>query len=115
MNPKNNHPARPGAEVAKYHQNSDAVNFTAPRTGGRQIDYGEIAELVGVTRAHARNRLTKQPDFPAPCVRVSTQIIRWQLTDVLAWMAGSTRNSRSTIGDQGVFNAAWERKHSTAA
>jgi predicted DNA-binding transcriptional regulator AlpA len=47
------------------------------------IDTKEIARLLGVTRAHVTNRLTKRPDFPAPAVNMSQRLRKWRRDDVL--------------------------------
>lgn len=52
------------------------------------IDTGQIAELLGVTRQHVTNRLTKRPDFPAPVLNRSRRLRKWKEADVWAWMRG---------------------------
>lgn len=49
------------------------------------ITYTDISKLLGVSLPHARDRLTKRPDFPAPAVNVSQKIRRWRTADVLRW------------------------------
>ncbi len=46
----------------------------------------DIAELLGVSRAHLVDRLSKRPDFPAPIVNISQRIRKWKRDDVLKWM-----------------------------
>lgn len=50
------------------------------------IDTAEIAAMLGVSRAHVTDRLTKQPSFPAPKIARSQRLRRWDRADVLAWM-----------------------------
>lgn len=47
------------------------------------IDTQEIARMLGVTRAHVTNRLTKRPDFPKPAVNLSQRLRKWKREDVL--------------------------------
>lgn len=49
------------------------------------IDTAGIAELLGVTRAHVTDRLTKQMDFPKPFINRSQKLRRWKQDDVFAW------------------------------
>jgi predicted DNA-binding transcriptional regulator AlpA len=49
------------------------------------INYKGISQLLGVTIAHTRDRLTKRPDFPAPAVNVSRRIKSWRKADVEKW------------------------------
>lgn len=49
------------------------------------INYKGISQLLGVSIAHTRDRLTKRPDFPAPVVNVSRRIRSWRKSDVEKW------------------------------
>ena len=51
------------------------------------IDTGQIADILGVTREHVTDKLTKRPDFPAPAVNVSRKLRRWDRSESnrLAW------------------------------
>jgi predicted DNA-binding transcriptional regulator AlpA len=49
------------------------------------IDTKQIAQLLGVTRAHCVGRIIKRPDFPAPAINVSQRLRKWKRTDVLRW------------------------------
>ena len=51
------------------------------------IDTGGIAKLLGVSRAHVTDRLTKAPTFPAPVIDLSQRMRRWDREQVLAWMS----------------------------
>jgi hypothetical protein len=62
------------------------------------IDTGQIAELLGVTRQHVTNRLTKRPDFPAPCVNRSRRMRKWKEADVWAWARG-TQSKRAAMSE----------------
>lgn len=53
-----------------------------------RVDTAGIAALLGCTREHVTNRLTKRPDFPAPFVNVSQKMRYWRLADVQAFIAG---------------------------
>ena len=53
------------------------------------IDTGAIAAMLGVSRQHVTDRLTKQPTFPRPAVDLSQRLRRWDRAAVLAWLAGS--------------------------
>jgi predicted DNA-binding transcriptional regulator AlpA len=53
------------------------------------IDTGQIAEMLGVTRQHVTNRLTKRPDFPRPELNQSRRLRKWKEADVRSWMRGS--------------------------
>lgn len=54
------------------------------------IDTAEIARMIGLTRAHVTNRLTKRPDFPRPAINVSQRTRYWRRADVLAYIQGAT-------------------------
>ncbi len=46
------------------------------------IDTADIAELLKVDRRYVTDRLTKRPDFPAPCVNLNRKVRRWNRADV---------------------------------
>jgi len=50
------------------------------------LDTKDIAQLLGVTRAHCVGRIVKRPDFPKPAVAVSQRLKRWRKAEVLKWM-----------------------------
>jgi hypothetical protein len=52
------------------------------------VDTGEIARMLGVTRAHVTNRLSKRPDWPKPAVDLSQRLRRWRREDVLRLVVG---------------------------
>jgi predicted DNA-binding transcriptional regulator AlpA len=57
------------------------------------IDTGDIAQMLGVTREHVTNRLTKRPDFPKPAVNISRKLRKWSEDEVRAWMRSPTKAS----------------------
>lgn len=50
-----------------------------------EIDAGEVALLLGVTRQHFVDRISKRLDFPKPVVNWSPRARRWKHSDVLRW------------------------------
>ena len=59
------------------------------------IDTAGIAELLSVTRAHATDVLTKQPDFPAPVINRSRRMRKWAREAVMAWAAQPRRRANA--------------------
>lgn len=53
-----------------------------------RIDTEGIARILGCTRRHVTNTLTKRPDFPRPIINVSQKTRFWSLTDVQRWAQG---------------------------
>jgi predicted DNA-binding transcriptional regulator AlpA len=51
----------------------------------------EIANLIGLSRRHVTDKITKRPDFPRPVINVSSHTKRWALTDVKRWAQGKKR------------------------
>lgn len=51
------------------------------------IGTGDIASLLGLTRAHVTDRLSKRPDFPAPVLRLSRKTVRWSRRAIERWIA----------------------------
>ena len=49
------------------------------------LDTGQIAALLGVSRAHVTDKLTKRAGFPAPVVNLSRKMRRWRECDVMAY------------------------------
>lgn len=47
----------------------------------------KVAEFLGVSPKHARDAITKKPDFPAPVVNVSRRTRFWDADDVKRWAA----------------------------
>ena len=50
------------------------------------VDTAAIAEMLGCSRAHVTNRITKRPDFPKPFINMSQKMRFWRKTDVLAYI-----------------------------
>lgn len=50
------------------------------------IDTKDISRLLGVTRAHVTNRLTKRPDFPQPTLNLSQKLRKWRKDEVLRFL-----------------------------
>ena len=46
----------------------------------------EIADMLGVTREYATDRITKRPDFPKPALALNQKLVRWEESDVLRWI-----------------------------
>ena len=67
---------------------------TTIQSTSARVDTAGIAALLGYTRAHVTDRLTKRPDFPKPFINVSQKMRYWRLADVQAFMQGK-RQSRS--------------------
>jgi predicted DNA-binding transcriptional regulator AlpA len=57
------------------------------------ISTENIAQMLGVTRKHVTNRLTKHPGFPAPVINVSQKVRRWDEEEVRRWVAGQSRRA----------------------
>lgn len=57
------------------------ADLEAPR-----LNTAGIADLLGCTREHAADNVTKRVDFPPPCVNVSRRMRSWLYRDVLAWL-----------------------------
>ena len=51
-----------------------------------RLDTAAIAAMLGVTREHVTDRITKRPDFPKPFINVSRRLRYWRTSDVQAWM-----------------------------
>lgn len=50
-----------------------------------EIDAAGAASLLGVSRQHFVDRISKLPDFPRPVVAFTARSRRWRYADVLAW------------------------------
>lgn len=51
-----------------------------------RLDTAGIAAMLGVTRVHVTDRITKRPDFPKPFINVSRRLRYWRASEVQAWM-----------------------------
>jgi predicted DNA-binding transcriptional regulator AlpA len=63
------------------------------------IDTGDIAALLGVTRAHVTDRLSKREDFPRPVVNISRKLRRWNEYAVRAWASGQRNRAAMSAAD----------------
>lgn len=52
------------------------------------VGTADIARILGVSRAHATNRITKRADFPKPVVNLTQRLRRWKRADVERWVLG---------------------------
>lgn len=51
-----------------------------------RLDTAGIAAVLGVTREHVTDRITKRPDFPKPFINVSRRLRFWRQSEVHAWI-----------------------------
>lgn len=63
-------------------------NLPPVATNVPRLDTAGIAALLGLSREHVTNRITKRLDFPKPYINVSRRTRYWRTADVLAWMKG---------------------------
>ena len=45
----------------------------------------EIAQFLGITRAHCVGRIIKRVDFPTPALNVSQRLRKWKKSDIMKW------------------------------
>ncbi len=50
------------------------------------LDTASIAEMLGLSVRHVRERLVNEPHFPRPTVQLSVKTRRWDAKDVAAWI-----------------------------
>jgi len=50
------------------------------------LDTTSIAEMLGLSVRHVRERLVNEPHFPRPTVQLSVKTRRWDAGDVAAWI-----------------------------
>lgn len=62
------------------------------------IDTARIAEILGMSREHVTDRVTKRPDFPKPALNLNQRSRRWREADILVW-AGVIQPSREAMSD----------------
>jgi predicted DNA-binding transcriptional regulator AlpA len=58
-----------------------------------EIDAGQAAELLGVSRQHFTDRIAKRKDFPKPVADFSPRSRKWRMADVLRFKAGASNDS----------------------
>ena len=63
------------------------------------IGTAEIAEMLGVSREHVTNRVTKRKDFPAPSIALTQRMRRWKEADVRAWIARQSKRAAMSEAD----------------
>lgn len=55
-----------------------------------EIDAGTVAQLLGVTRQHFTDRISKRPDFPKPVVNFSPKSRKWRFDEVMRWRGNAS-------------------------
>ncbi len=50
------------------------------------IDTAGIASMIGVSREHVTDRVSKRHDFPKPAIALSQKTRRWRRPDVQRWI-----------------------------
>ena len=80
-------------------------SMSTARQPDQLVDTAAIAQLLGVSRRHVTERMSHQPDFPAPLVNRSQKLRRWSLAQVLAWSCGSDSEPPPALGQALVADA----------
>jgi predicted DNA-binding transcriptional regulator AlpA len=70
------------------------------------IDTEGIARIIGVSRRHVTERVTKEPTFPAPVINLSRKTRRWSREQVMAWLTAGRQSARPTPGSSSAGVAA---------
>lgn len=52
------------------------------------LDTAGISKLIGLSRQHVTDVMTKRPDFPAPFINTSQRFRKWRRADVLEFICG---------------------------
>lgn len=60
---------------------TNPMTSSAPR-----MSTADIAALLGLSREHVTDRITKRLDFPKPFINVSRRTRYWRTSDVHAWL-----------------------------
>ncbi len=50
------------------------------------LDTSSIAEMLGLSVRHVRERVVTAPHFPRPAVQISVKTRRWDMADVQRWL-----------------------------
>jgi predicted DNA-binding transcriptional regulator AlpA len=58
------------------------------------VDVAGIAEILGVSRKHVTDRLSKHPSFPAPVIAISRKTRRWLREAIMEWAGQGAQQSR---------------------
>lgn len=56
------------------------------------VDTGDIARMLGVTRATVTDRISKRADFPKPAVNLSQRLRKWRLDEVQHYLKKASRS-----------------------
>lgn len=62
----------------------------------KTVDTADIARMLGLSREHVTDRLTKRPDFPRPVINISSRTRKWSERDVLAFVQGKHHSRAAT-------------------
>jgi len=52
----------------------------------KRIDTAGIAQMLGYSRRHVTDVITKRPDFPRPVIATSQKNRWWDETQVMRWV-----------------------------
>ena len=55
------------------------------------LHYDSLAQRYGLTRRYVRDTLAKQPDFPAPAMRLSQKLVSWRVADADKYFAKTAK------------------------
>lgn len=58
------------------------------------LDYDGLAQRYGLSRRYVRDTLTKRPGFPAPAMRLSQRLVRWNVAETDKYLT-KTSNRKS--------------------
>jgi predicted DNA-binding transcriptional regulator AlpA len=53
-----------------------------------EIDSAMAAQILGISRQHFVDRISKRADFPKPVTLISRKTVRWRYADVLRFKEG---------------------------
>jgi predicted DNA-binding transcriptional regulator AlpA len=67
---------------------------TATEAVSPLIGTGDIAALLGLSREHVTDCLTKRAGFPRPVVNVSQKLRRWDRAQVMAFLSKKPRRAK---------------------
>lgn len=59
-----------------------------------ELDAAAAAQLLGVSRQHFTDKISKRPDFPRPCANFSPKRRRWRYDEVLRFKQGAANDGR---------------------
>jgi predicted DNA-binding transcriptional regulator AlpA len=62
------------------------------------IGVDEIAELSGISRSYAADRIVKQPSFPKPEIKLSSKIRWWNRAKFMEWASVRHPRDRTAAG-----------------